>query len=407
LGVSFELLLVPIIYCGFALAVVLIRIILKRKLTTTFTGALLPAAAASGTLPGELRPAEIAYLMRPGDMGHTLIVMTLDLIQRALKRQAGNLPPAAAYEANLWEKVKEYTETRAREQFAKLVPPASPVGWFKRLTSLYKMFGGGSMQKFIQQVIADPKRIKRYFSLPGIARLIADFYSAGYQNLVEMELKASLLNRGLLTDDITRQRAASAFLLFAVASLVMLVGLSYWLMPNAVATSGVLICGALTAAILRLLHFVRELIPYYSELNDILRMVHRPGIRLRLLRLVLGVVRGIIYGALIVSGLILLGATVALLHLVLAMPISAAFLLAITSTIAWLPIAQVIADWYHMKWHPQPTNMGERLVDNRSKELSTLSPLQSLRNMLASEQYDPVFCELLAMYGIETLWILI
>ena len=57
----------------------------------------------------ELRPAEIAYLIRGGDTTHALIVLAADLMQRALKRgdDMSFLNQLTDYEKNMWTVTKK------------------------------------------------------------------------------------------------------------------------------------------------------------------------------------------------------------------------------------------------------------------------------------------------------------
>jgi len=54
-----------------------------------------------------LRPVELGYMLRGGDTNHALLVMGVDLLQRAAKLQLGAaVPETSEYEKKMWSLAK-------------------------------------------------------------------------------------------------------------------------------------------------------------------------------------------------------------------------------------------------------------------------------------------------------------
>jgi hypothetical protein len=179
--------------CGIVLLIAvsstLARFVLKQQMRAI-------GVSTGGAAPRTLAPTEIAYLLRDGDMPHTLIVMTVDLVHRQVKAPDQNGPiPLREYEKQVWVGVKDFLKQLAEQKAGHLVPVSdfkNPVKWAMRFNAL-KTFVAQTLRGFITELIQDPRHIKKYFTAAGIARLALHFYTSGVRQAVERELRLELL----------------------------------------------------------------------------------------------------------------------------------------------------------------------------------------------------------------------
>ena len=179
--------------------------------------------SATGTqvlVPQTLRPVEIGYMLRGGDTNHALLVMGVDLLQRAAKLQLGAaIPEPAEYEKKMWTLAKDTAKEWALKKADPYMPPdpkKNPVGFVKRIYDIY-LFCTQSLKLVVKDVIADPRQLKRYFSMAGVMRLLADFISAGYQNAFDNSLRTYLVERNLLVSEDRRKEASTKIAMLAIS----------------------------------------------------------------------------------------------------------------------------------------------------------------------------------------------
>lgn len=68
-----------------------------------------------------------------------------------------------------------------------------------------KVFGAygflyGTVRRFVRKVVADPRHVRRYCSIGGLMRLVANLGLAGWRNCIDQKLTAELKARGLLVE---------------------------------------------------------------------------------------------------------------------------------------------------------------------------------------------------------------
>jgi hypothetical protein len=83
-----------------------------------------------------------------------------------------------------------------------------------------------------------------------------------------------------------------------------------------------------------------------------------------------------------------------------------ATLLIVASSVAALPTIQASLDWHILKTGNISSSRAQLIVKRTHERVAAASPLTTLKNMLTDPNYDPLFSEVLAIYGIETLWLL-
>ncbi|HEY9677367.1 MAG TPA: hypothetical protein V6C76_05135 [Drouetiella sp.] len=358
-----------------------------------------------------LRPAEIAYLSSNGDISHTLLVLGADLIQRALKSRFpdGNVPPLAPYEVRMWGLAKETVADWAQGRLEKHLPgdiKKDPIEYVRRVSKIYN-FIVHTARHFVTKLIQDPRQIRRYFKLSAVATLIADFSTAGYKAAFEAELRNNLRARGLIVPQSRKQSYARHYTITAVAAIILIAALIFALVQPWPLAAGLIGMCFLSAAILRVILLVLNSIPYISEIAEVIGHIQRQSWRLQALRLAIRVVTALTYTLLFIGFLAMSGIAFAILtfgfhhsHIL--------FLgLYVFLTMSFIVPIQIYVDGWQLKIEEMPTTTGEKLLSNVRQELKDASPLDSFREVLSTTEYVPTFSELLALYGIETLLILV
>lgn len=367
------------------------------------------SATASNRSKEELRPAEIAYLIRGGDTTHALIVLAADLMQRALKRgdDMSFLNRLTDYEKNMWTVTKKALTDWAQQKAKKTIlgDARSPIQIAKRLSFLYR-FITSSLSTMIKDSINDPKRLRKYFSAQGLWRIIADFTSAGYRQAFEKEIRETLLNRGLLIETARRKRYASLLLTasilgFAGVFLVAALAFKTWYLALVLGT------GSLVAAtIFRTVLIARQLLPFYEELAVVANQIERTSRRLNLVKFLLRSVDTLNW---LVA--ILLGGIISVLVLTLAKllylegggDLVLGYLGLFVTNFACVDLLFKALD---LSFNDQPSKIALQEIKLLKEDLKEIKPLNSFKEYLDSQVYNPKFSRLIAVYGIETLFIL-
>ncbi|HEY9870164.1 MAG TPA: hypothetical protein V6D08_13440 [Candidatus Obscuribacterales bacterium] len=358
-----------------------------------------------------LRPVELAYIVRDGDMPHATVVLVFDLLHRAVKSLQGESQAVALapYERRLWDKVKAHA-TRWIEERASQVIPDPRSGdirlLVRQISGLYWLIVR-SIKPFVSEVLEDPRRIRRYFSVGGLLRLLADVGSAGYREALESELVADMMARGLLITSEARKQTVTYLLIGLVSGIIISLLLPIVLLHNAGLAVSAWVLSALTAVLLRLVFSLREFVPLYTELSDVVNHVQRGGWRIAVLRTLLRVFAVFATLLLVVLASALVSVQVLFLKLVFACPLTFALALSVVLILCWLALVTLALDAYRMKIHYQPSPLARELVRSTRGNLAGVSPLESFKGLLKNPRYDPEFSRLLAIYGIETLVILV
>lgn len=363
-----------------------------------------------------LRPVEIGYMLRGGDTNHALLVMGVDLLQRAAKLQLGAaIPEPAEYEKKMWSLAKDAAKEWAMKKVETHLPAdlkKNPAVFVKKIYDIY-IFCTKSLKLVVKDIIDDPRQLKRYFSAGGVMRLLTDFISAGYQNAFNNALRVYLIENNFLVKEEKRVIAArntslvsfsifAAVFLFSLAMVGTANGVPQMLIAGAIIAGSAIVSSFFITAIFA----VRELLPHITEFENLAKILNRDSWRLRVLQ----TARKAMFVAL---GLLALGASSLLftcgflwlkffgyqnaqaltfISVILAFPCLRAFLLLLRS---WKLTRTEIATTY-----------GEAELEKAKQRLVQLRPVAALKHVLKEEDYDPVFSELMALYGIEALILL-
>lgn len=391
-----------------ALLLIVRRLIREKALGTS------PVSLPVVGNEGALRPAELAYLVRDGDMTHTMIVMALDLIQRAVKSQTAtnvgeNLAP---YEMDIWQRVKSQVRGWAEKKVNEVNPLATvnPAEVIRRLNAI-KIFFTTTVGRFLQDVVRDPKRIKGYFTLAGILRVVADLTRAGYGAVIEQDMRNALLSRGLIVEESQRTRGGTVSLVAAGVSFALVIVACLLLQgltePGVYATFMTAYGGAFfSAVVLRALLMVPQFVPFYEEISLVLSEASRSSWQVVALRTVFGLARLIAWSLFALTILIILGIAALVFSFAMHAEVGGALLALFAASVWWMTFMQLLIDAHGLIMRENKTLRAERQVEKAKQEIKHATALGTLKDVFANPDYDPTFSNLVAVYGVETIWLL-
>jgi hypothetical protein len=356
-----------------------------------------------------LRPAELAYLVAGDDLLHAVLVMAVDLTQRAVKSTLfGAGPPEILdYEAKMWEISKEFVKKSAERKIEPYLPSNvvnNPFKYFKKISSLYSLILN-LIRRFSKEVARDPRHIRKYFSAAGLIRLVADFFTSGYQDAVSAELTCHLTEKQLVVANERCTKFSRAFLWLGALSgaLAVLATLTVAPFPVAMVIS---LLALLSAISVHLTMFLRDLIPLYPELAQLLRQLNRKDWRITLARAILSLLETLswtmIFGV-FVLWVVLGGIT---LRLVFGAFVPEDLCILITLTFTLIICFDSIARAFAVQNKHVLTALGQKRLHQARQRISKVSPSAALLDMLQSDQYEALFSEIVAIYGIAPLIIL-
>ncbi len=359
-----------------------------------------------------LRPAEIAYLSSNGDISHALLVLGADLVQRALKARLSEnskTPELATYELRMWDLARETIKDWAITKVDKHLPTdikKDPIEYARRVSKIYN-FVVHTARHFVVKVLQDPRQIRRYFKMSAIATLIADFSTAGYKAAFEEEFKNDLRARGLIVPLVKRKNYARYYTILCFAGIVVNAAvIMLFIHPWTFAAAMIGMC-LTSAVLLRFALLLLHSIPLYAEIAEVIGHLKRQSWRLQLLRILIQVIKALTYAVVLVGFLALSGVALAILTFGLHHSHIVFLSIYVFLTMAFMLPVQAFIDGWRLQIEERPTLEGERHLAALRHELASTSPLDSFKEVLLTTDYVPTFSELLALYGIETLLILV
>src|SRR6185369_11765211 len=89
-----------------------------------------------------------------------------------------------------------------------------------------QQFVSGPVSSLIGQIVKDPRHLRKYFSIAGVARLAVDLYTSGVKTAVEAQMIAEMTARGFLASAKRRQAGANWMATILAAATVVPVALS-------------------------------------------------------------------------------------------------------------------------------------------------------------------------------------
>ncbi|MBL0188666.1 MAG: hypothetical protein IPP97_23330 [Candidatus Obscuribacter sp.] len=406
-----------------------IEIIVAVALLTALKPLLLHRHQNAEQKPEELVPVEVAYLSRGGDRGFALLVLLFDLVHREVKEMPDNLLESGlsliadqdlntadplsqriissgySYDAGLKAMVKKALQdwgTKKVESIVDINIKKNPIGFIKRLPFLFKLLRNGLFDT-IKEILKDPKKLRRYVSLPGLMRLAAEIGASGYKDDLARELAKALTDRGLLLTTKERKGLAGYFVSgFVIGELTFAFILSrymgdhwqaFWIFVFAFAGS----------LFVRATLFAREFIPLYRDLMDILAQTKNSNWRVRALTIFLNLVNIILGGLSIIAYLVVFALGSLILYVTHTVNDFGAYLVLTSLLLAHSTALGWLLEAHRLYFSDCPSLTGELALDKLRHTYSGRTSVNALKSMLATRQYHPEMSYLLALYGPETL----
>ncbi|MCA0312241.1 MAG: hypothetical protein LCH63_00210 [Candidatus Melainabacteria bacterium] len=365
-----------------------------------------PSANSDENLDEIILPVEAAYLTQQSG-GYALFVLLFDLVHREVKAP-GNLlieDNRQTYAGNLATVVKksitDYSKRKVEEALC-LDIKTNPLGFLMRLPLLFRLIKAGLIDTF-REIIKDPRNLRKYVSLSGLARLAAEIGATSYKQRLTDELRKNLLSRGLIYEETVRQKIAQKLALAAVifeiaAALILFYTFGPWTSALAVYLTAVL--GAL---FIKITIGARHYIPYYNEVMNILSHSGKANWRMKLLTSFLKVINFLLYSlayfafAMVFSiGSFILFATQIITGL-------DGYLMLLAQLLVQIAIFSQLWQAYTLYQNDCATPRGMKLVADIKAKHQGLSSFNALKSMLTDGSYNSEMSYMLAVYGPETL----
>lgn len=400
---------VDLAFLAVAVACIAIGVLLRAALLGTMRRTA-SIGAAQGH-PASLKPAELAYLSHEGDMDHTMLVLVVDLVQKLVKaRPSSELPEFEPYEKAIADNVWQFVQNAAEQKVGHLIPLRSlkdPIQWLVRIRAI-KIFVGETLRTFLSEMIKDPLHIKRYFSWTGIVRFTLELSTSTARAAVREPLRTLLHQKGLIVSDRAKSRFAGWLAVLAVAVLVSFSLAAWRLQPSLNYGSIVLasVLGLVNALIIKIVLSLPALLPSFEEFERIGSELPRLDLRMSLVR---GALRWIT--VLTVSWAIFFFLAVTTIEWIVNkaitwVPAPDVIPLLAAATCTGILVVQLLFDARRIAVHDEPSQAAMRAIRSYHQQVAATRPLTGLKQMLSDSNYDAGFSNILAIYGLETLWFL-
>lgn len=337
-----------------------------------------------------------------------------DILQRVIKGQISDkpVPPQAEYERQALTMAKDQVSDWARNWAARkageVLPPdvrKDPVGFAKGISKTYAFFAV-TVRSFIANTLKDPWQIRNYISLPGVARLIFSISVAGYQNALEDGLRTELLNRGFLLAEKQRIEISDRLSAIALISFAASLGLVAWTIHPVWLAVAAVVSGTILAVCLHFTLAVRKLIPLYMELREIISGIGRAGFRLTIVRIALGMVTAVCRIASAAAFCAVGGVIFLILHFLLHEASNVILMTYLLTLPLFLSMSAMMASW-RFRQQDQPSARAHAELEQLRMRLAPIKVMDSIRNVLLSAEYDETFSQMLALYGVESLLLIV
>ncbi len=366
-------------------------------------------------VPVSVSPAELAYLLRPADSTHCMMVLTVDFLQKGLKSPAAldEELQALDFKQEIWRMVKEYIKTWSEQKSHELLPELKTGSPLRILRGLWRirLFVLDTIKVFFADIIKDPLQIRKYFSVTGLVRLFVSSLSSNLKTKLGDNLHASLLQKNLLLSSETRQLYANYLNILAVIHLAVCV-LICVLVPHQIHWQSmlVLVVSAVANALLwRTIGELRNAIPFYEELALALRSVKREGYRFAIVRFLVWLVQKGVFLACLVTAAFTIGLETLILHQFFILQAVAWYFCTLgilAFSVNFLVMIDSLFESSRLASTDQVTSEGLKVLALCRSRMRNIGPIAALTNTLSDPDYNAQLSEVVAIYGIETLVLL-
>jgi hypothetical protein len=393
-------------------AVLLLRAYLLKRTAQVH----LSIRAANGDEP--LKPAETAYLARGGDITHTLSVLAIDVVQRECKKgQQGAEIDIQPYEQTIYPGICDFVKNYAPRKVTdldRLRDMRTPMLWMLRLKVLRLLFGA-QLQRFFRELIGDPLGLRKYFSFQPIANLTLGLANSGSSFAVSKTISDQLVARGMLVT--TRDRRKCAILLAFLLPLPTVgIPASMFLLQGNVPNLDQLVLVILMASAAAATSFVilkaPEILPSWATYAWVASEIPRSSWRLRLAKLILVNAKFLARASSAGSVGVIAWCMATVAHLnINVMPeplqfVQVLLLLSCIILISWYTTFQIAIDCYCLWNKALPSSLGRRQLQQAKERVMRSSATKTIGTALVAGEYDEQFSQMVALHGIETLWLL-
>jgi hypothetical protein len=372
-----------------------------------------PVAPSVSVASRSLSPTEVAYLTKEGDDGFALLVLLFDLMHREVKDKivrgeietfdANQKPYELALRKAAGGSIKDWSMRKVEGVVGS--PRKDPVRFVMKLPALYK-FTRTVVEDTIKDLFRDPRNIKKFISVAGLMRLAADIGATGYKVTLARELKENLTADGFLASDTLRNQQRNALVAAFIVCEVLVLLLTLYTIPSALHAWLIFFCALFAAFVVQAVSAVREFIPLYSELAQALALVQQNNLRIRVIRTLLNIFTLLLNSLSVLVFVILFGSGSLFLYLTQTVTTFETYLMLIGQMLTQILAFACLTQAYKITLGEMPTRQAQRAINALKEKYKQEATLPSLKAALSQNDYGPELSFLIALYGLETLFLI-
>lgn len=361
----------------------------------------------------DVHPVELAYLFRPGDSAHCLIVLLVDSVHKELKQQqSGDFQLSKIlYEAEVWPKVRAYIKDWSMQKAQQLVPEITSKNPLKVAGAVWRLreWFWNAIKGLFSEIIQDPLHLRKYFSPVGLVKLFVSVAGTGVKETLSSNVRRTLLTKKLLVEEDSRNAASRLLTGIASVHLIAIACVVYFAgIQRADATFLFILFALFNGFMLRLLSWLPTLLPHFDEISKVLGSVSKKGFRISLVRSVFGTAHGAFW---LITGIFGIGigiAQAAVLGYFFGMHTNVWVLnfagIALLS-LNFLVIFELCFRSLIVASTEQTTDAGVQALELHHQELKDARLVQAISAAMSNPSYSEELSDIVAIYGIETLFL--
>lgn len=360
-----------------------------------------------------LHPSELAYLFRPGDSAHCLIVLIVDTLQRELKSQKASEFQVSKllYEAEVWSKIKAYIQDWSLQKAQQVLPEIASKNPLHIATGVWRLrfWFWNAIKGFFSELIQDPLQVRKYFSPVGLLRLFVSIAGSGVKEQLANSVRESLLKKEMLVPEGRKNAFARILGVLACLHLIavaVVVALMSGLATNAIVF--LLLFSALNGFLLRVAVALPLLLPHVEDVSRVLDSVSNKGIRIRLMRFLLGFARSSYWTFISIFSLLAFLVQAIILGQFFGMhssqwPINIIGIFVLT--LNFMLMIELCYRCFQVSSSDQLSNKGICELDSHHRELQKVKLVQAISTAMSEPAYNEQLSDIVAIYGVETLFL--
>lgn len=376
---------------------------------------------------GDLHPAELAYLMRPNDSSHCLIVLLVDTVQKGLKAQVGSTadpaaPPALSgatsgstqltvlkYENIVWGNVKDYIKDWSVQKAKELIPELKSKNPVKIISGIwrFRLWLWNAATGLLDEIVKDPRHIRKYFSPFALLRLFVSVAGQGVKEKLATDLKDKLLEKELLVSEKRRASYAALFSCLALVQFAAAAAIIYMLSGlQSMHVFALLFAAGVNGIVMRILLEIPSFLPFYGDIAQVIDLVKKKGFRISLLRAVMRLSRGLYWNLLAIVSLLVFLLQAALASLIFSSPFFGNLLAIVAVSLNFASMAELFLLSFRVANTEQLSAQGQTKLLAEHEQIQKVKLTDLLSTALSSPDYNQDLSELVAVYGVETLFLI-